>query len=81
MYYLGIHKQNLGLRKVDLEPSPTRGSDKINRVRLRKKNITENKSYIVWPGLVNQNPAPTEVDLERSAKRGSNRTKALVILY
>ena len=32
-----------GLTEVDLEPSPNRGSDKINRLRPRRKNITENK--------------------------------------
>ena len=33
------------LREVDLEPSPKRGSDKINSLRLRRKNTTANKSY------------------------------------
>ena len=28
-YYLGLRTQNPGLREVDLEPSPKRGSDKI----------------------------------------------------
>ena len=27
---LGLPRQNPGLREVDLEPSPKRGSDKIN---------------------------------------------------
>ena len=29
-YCLGLHTQNPGLREVDFEPSPKRGSDKIN---------------------------------------------------
>ena len=41
----GLCTQNPGLREVDLEPSPKRGSDKINRLRPRRKNTTENKSY------------------------------------
>ena len=44
-YCLGLCTQNPGLREVDLEPSPKRGSDKINRLRPRRKNTTENKSY------------------------------------
>ena len=30
---LGLHTQNPGLREVDLEPSPNRGSDKINMLK------------------------------------------------
>ena len=30
VYCLGLHTENPGLREVDLEPSPKRGSDKIN---------------------------------------------------
>ena len=44
-YCLGPPTQNPGLREVDLEPSLKRGSDKINRLRPRRKNTTENKSY------------------------------------
>ena len=44
-YCLGQRTQNPGLREVDLEPSPKRGSDKINRLRGRRKNTTENKRY------------------------------------
>ena len=44
-YCLGVHRQNPGLRQVDLEPSPKRVSDKINRLNLRRKNTTEKKSY------------------------------------
>ena len=32
-YCLGLHTQNPGLREVDLEPSPKRGSDKINMLK------------------------------------------------
>ena len=45
LYYLGLCRQNPGLREVDLEPNPKRSSDKFNRLRLRRKNTTENKSY------------------------------------
>ena len=34
-------------------------------------------SHIVQPGLTKDNPALREVDLEHSAKRGTDRTKAL----
>ena len=44
-YCLGLCTQRPGLREVDLEPSPKRVSDKINRLRPRRKNRTENKSY------------------------------------
>ena len=44
-YCLGLHTQNPGPREVDLEPSPKRGGGKINRLRPRRKNTTENKSY------------------------------------
>ena len=43
-YCLGLHTQNLVLREVDLEPSPKRGSDKINRLRPRRKKTTGKKS-------------------------------------
>ena len=32
-YCHGLGKQNPGLREVDLEPSPKRGSDKINMLK------------------------------------------------
>ena len=53
------------IREVDLEPSPKRGSDKIDML-----NWTH-----IWI------PALREVDLEPSAKRGAERTKVLVSLY
>ena len=43
-YCFGLRTQNAGLREVDLDPSPKRGSDKITRLRPRKKSTTENKS-------------------------------------
>ena len=61
------------------EPSPKRGSDKINRLRARRTQ--QQQSRIIQPGLTNRNPALGEVDLEPSAKRGTDRTKALVSLY
>ena len=44
-YCLGLHTQNPGLRDVDLEPSPKRGSDKINMLKQGRKTVEENKSY------------------------------------
>ena len=44
-YCLGLHTQNPGLREVDWEPKPERGSDKINSLRPRRKNTAENKSF------------------------------------
>ena len=57
---LGLHTPNPGLRKVDLEPSPKRGSDKIHSLRPRTQQKT---SRIVQPGHTNENPALREVDL------------------
>ena len=65
--------QKPGLKEVDLECCPKRGSDKISRPR-KKKTI------IVQPGLTDENPALREVDLELSAKRGTDRTKTLLSL-
>ena len=79
-YCLGLHTQNPGLREADLEPSPKRGSDKINMLKSGRKTAAENKSYrTVWTHI--WIPALREVDLEPSAKRGANRTEALVSLY
>ena len=44
-YCLGLNTQNPGLTKVDFEPNPKRGSDKINMLRQGKQATTENKSY------------------------------------
>ena len=49
-YCLGLHTQNPGLREVDLEPSPKRGSDKINMQNLGR-NTQKKASRIVQPGL------------------------------
>ena len=49
-YCLGLRTQNPGLREVDLEPSPERGSDKINMQK--QGRITQNKaSRIIQSGL------------------------------
>ena len=37
LYCLGLCTQNAGLRKVDLEPSPKRGIDKINMLKQTPK--------------------------------------------
>ena len=66
-YYLGHRTQNPGLREVDLEPSPKRGSDKMNMEKQGTK--TQKKaSRIVQPGLAWM-LALREVDLEPNAKR------------
>ena len=44
LYCLGLNTQNPELREVDYEPSPKRGSGKINRLRPRKKT---NKKQVV----------------------------------
>ena len=80
MYCLGPHTQNPAIREVDSEPSPKKGSDKINMLKLARKTPEQNKYYhTAWTHIWVQ--ALREVDLEPSAKRGANRTKALVILY
>ena len=65
---------------VDLEPSPKTGSDKINMLR-QKKRTQEERSCITQPGLTKHNLALREVDLEASATRTNDKTKALVNLY
>ena len=45
LYCLGLHTQNPGLREVDLDPSPKRGSEKINMLKQGRKTTEENKSY------------------------------------
>ena len=80
LYCLGLNTQNPELREVDYEPSPKRGSGKINRLRPRKKK-QQKASCVVQRGCKNKYPALTEVDLVPSAKRGTNRTKTLVSLY
>ena len=48
-YCLGLCTQNPGLRKVDLEPSPMIGSDKINM--LKKDRKTAGKKHIIQMAL------------------------------
>ena len=80
LYCFGLPIQNPGLRRVDLEPSPERGSDKINMLKQDRKAAEENKSYrTAWTHT--WIPALREVDLEPSPKRGANGTEALVSLY
>ena len=79
-YCLGLGTQNPGLKEVDLDPSPKRGSDKTNMLKEGRKIAEENKSYCtartdIWI------PALREADFEPSAKRGANRMEALVSLY
>ena len=60
--------------------SPKRGNNKINRLNSRRKNATENKC-IQQPTLTKQKLALRELDLEPTAKRGTNRTEDLVSLW
>ena len=80
LYCVGLRTQNPGLREVDLEPSPKRGTGKINRLRQGRKK-QHNTSRIVHPVLSNETLALRELDLEPSAKRKTNRTEALANLY
>ena len=80
MYCLGLHTQNPGLIKVNLEPSPKRGSDKISQLIPKRKNTTESKFYSTVC-THSKNPALREVNLEPRAKRGTDRTEALVSVY
>ena len=45
LYCLGLCTQNPGLKEVDLEPSPKRGSGKINMQKQGRKHSKESKSY------------------------------------
>ena len=65
-------------KRGSLEPSPKRGGDKINWLRPRRKNTTVLTSCIKQPGPTNKNTVLREVDLECRAKRGTNKTEALV---
>ena len=80
LYYLGLRRQNPGLREIHLKPSPKKGSDKIKMVKEGRKTPAENKSYhTAWTHI--RIPALRELDLEPSAQRGATRTEALVSLY
>ena len=60
-YCPGLHTQNPRLREVGLEPSPKRGSDKINMLKQGRKTAEENESYrTAWTHT--WIPARTEVD-------------------
>ena len=81
LYCLGLDSQNLGLREVDLEPSPKRGSDwQDQHAEIRQKNCRR-KQVVSYSLDSHMDLALTEVDLDPSAKRGANRTEALVSLY
>ena len=76
----GLHTQNPGLKDLDLEPRPKRASDKINIMKQGRNITKESKSYRtamthIWISALR------EVDLEPSAKKGTNRARALVSLY
>ena len=45
-YCFSLRTQNPGLRKVDLEPSPKRGSDKIN-MQKQRRNTQKKASRII----------------------------------
>ena len=49
-YCLGLPTQNPGLREVDLEPSPKRGSDNIKMLK-QGRNTKKKASHIVQSGL------------------------------
>ena len=51
LYCLGLHTQNSGLKRVNLEPSPKRGSDKIN-MQKQGRNTQKKASCIVQPGVI-----------------------------
>ena len=45
-----------------------------------KERTQQKTSHIIQPGVTNNNPALREVNLEPSAKIGTNRTEALASL-
>ena len=71
--------QNTGLKEVDLEPKPKGSSDKINKLRPKSQNTTEN-SCIIQPGLTFEKTPLREVDLQPRAQRGNERIEALMSL-
>lgn len=62
-----------GVMEVDLESSTKIGSEKINKLRKRRKKTTKNKFYSN-PGLTNKSQALREVVLESSAKNELTET-------
>ena len=66
-YCFGLRTQNPGLREVDLEPSPKKGSDRINLLTKRKATEKSNKSCrTAWTH--ERYPVLREVDLEPSPR-------------
>ena len=49
-YCLGLRTQSPGLREIDLERSPKRGSDKMKMMKLGR-NTQKKASRMVQPGL------------------------------
>ena len=77
---VGVRTQDRGLRQVELEPSPNRGSEKISILKWCRKTPEEKKSLrAAWTHI--WIPALREVDLEPSAMKGASRTEAIVSLY
>ena len=82
LYCLGLRTHNPGLREVDLEPSPKRGSDKINMLRQGKNITTENKSYRT-ASIDIRKPCTLKVGLGTPAKNrqdGSLGESLLIVL-
>ena len=78
--HLGLCAKNPGLREVDLDPSPKRGSGKINMHKQGRNNQKESNWYqTAWTQI--WIPALREVNLQPSAKGGANGTRALVRVY
>ena len=67
------------LREVDLEPNPKTRLDQHVETRKKDPRRKQVVYHTAWTQI--WMPALTEVDLEPSAKKGANRTKALVNLY
>ena len=55
LYLLLLPTENTGLKDVDLKSKPKGCSGKINKLRSRSKNTTEN-SCIIQPGLRTEKP-------------------------
>ena len=66
-------------KEVDLKPKPKGCSGKINKLRSRSKNTTEN-SCIIQPGLTFEKTPLREADLQPRAQRGTDRIEALMSL-
>ena len=76
MYCFCLHAQNPGLSEVDLEPDLRRGKWQDQDPKTRKKRLKESKSCCTaW------SPVHGKVDFQPGAKRGTNKTRALVSLY